>query len=139
LEDSGRARAARFSIEGFRLGLVSFKYLTNRQSVRTSQGHPIYLSHLEWRTVTHRSTPAHTFRSTSFALHLFCINCVALRAEVQQSTTATVRGTTIATYSDNLAIFNIGMLRTDAKNVPGRNIMVRATMVFIAAPSVLVS
>jgi hypothetical protein len=64
---------------------------------------------------------------------------VALRAEVQQSTTATVRGTTIATYSDNLAIFNIGMLRTDAKNVPGRNIMVRATMVFIAAPSVLVS
>lgn len=45
----------------------------------------------------------------------------------------------MATYSDHSASSNIGMLKIEATNVPGRNTMVRAAMVFIAAPSALVS
>jgi hypothetical protein len=103
----------------------------------------LYLPLPKSRTQSRELSPAHTILSVPFDLRRFRIN--RLRSSGpdiqnhQHPTIATVRGTAIATYSDNSAPSNIGMLKTEARNVLGRNTMVRAAMVFIAAPSALAS
>jgi hypothetical protein len=91
----------------------------------------------------YKLTLTHTVPSTSFTTCRFRVNRLRSRGpEIQshqQPTTATVRGTTIATNSCQLAPSSIRMLKTEAKNVPGRNTIVIAAMVFIAAPSALAS
>ena len=87
--------------------------------------------------------PAHTILSTPFTSCCFRVNHPRIRGpEIQshqQPTTDTVRGTTMATNNCHLAPSNIRMLKTEAKNVPGRNTIVMAAIVFIAAPSAFAS
>jgi hypothetical protein len=115
----------------------------SRQKIPRAKAIRLFFPIPRSRTAPHKNTATHTIRPKSLALCRFRMNCSISRGAESQShqqpTTATVRGTTIAMYSDNLALSSIGMLNTEAKNVPGRKTIVSAAMVFIAAPSALAS